>query len=1158
MKKKYLSVIALACYISLLLFSLSKNVWADVVSGEGGGHAGSGDVTECSSTYTGNPYVHQPVCGDGKGGGGASWRIYRMASNITSISGLNNLNKANWTVKHSSKVGGNDPDASSDNIIKECAEKGAPYILLYGLNSISLSSSQPKNFYVMFNRLPVNGNCYKNRGCFYTPNTYDAIKKTKDLQTKINNNTFYNGQIVTENAARGFYNIELQNANKKKVGKEKFKKVGGFCSFGGAPTSFTLTAYAVDLDNNVLNGGEFIDDADYEGGGTATVDSEDYDFAGYTWYGWDVKGTHGICTNVTNRTCSQANMPANDTVVYAYYIRDLFQGKTAVTHNGATVDTNWKQNETVTTTAQCPEGGCTVSFNHQIKRIQGSGPTSYSVDLFSNYATPATSTLIPNGHFTAAGPATVRNSGSYTVKPGMIVCETLRVFSTTVPGSDQLVYSTACFKATGLGDSGIDAKVKNAHAASTYHTWQDEVYAKPTDSVDVKTSYEPKSQYAASAIVNKIKDNGGDFKDVVNYVNGVNIGAMYLSQYNSWNNGYNARSDNCDSETYNKPGTVGSTETISHETPCTILDSHVGLTELSITAETNNTIKNVAKSVELGVTSEAYPKFTADIDWSAVSKTAYIRVPYNFNTTATITTEGNSEDKTVPVFAGESKTVIATTTLTSKTNTVTTSDGTSEYTTLAHNVLRKLVVYNPSSTGGQKSGGITGELGREGDICTSYFGTSNNEVDCGYSEQKTTDTFTPGNSGDETQEYQFDVYDEPAGSTVCVALAVFPASSGSDYNYNNQNYDMKWRISDSKCFQVAKRPSIQVWGGNVYAGGNIATGISIKNNLYGYNSYTVNSLQGTPRTFGSWSELGTVSRGSVSGFASGATIGYISNNNGTLNPVPYASILAESPNSRESVGDNPGGSSKNRFCDLIPLTFANACDGNATTGTGGKDATSGITIDKDVLASLASSDIGTSEISGSINVTDTAGDEAMIQHSADNLEITGGSLVRGTFRVVTSDKDIRISGNIGIDDSITMGTFRQAPKLVIFANNNIYIDCGVTNLYGLLVADRVITCSDGISSTDDMNEKTTDTINEQKNSNQLILQGAIVANRLYANRTYGAARGANSIVPAEIIKFDPTLYLWGGAAGINTEEENDSTINGNMEVTYIHEVAPRY
>ena len=77
------------------------------------------------------------------------------------------------------------------------------------------------------------------------------------------------------------------------------------------------------------------------------------------------------------------------------------------------------------------------------------------------------------------------------------------------------------------------------------------------------------------------------------------------------------------------------------------------------------------------------------------------------------------------------------------------------------------------------------------------------------------------------------------------------------------------------------------------------------------------------------------------------------------------------------------------------------------------------------------------------------------------------------------------------------------------------------------------------------------TINNPENSNQLTINGAIIAKRLIANRTYGAATGANSIVPAEIVNFDPTLYQFGGSA-----EANDDT-TGRLDVTTMHEVAPR-
>ena len=45
------------------------------------------------------------------------------------------------------------------------------------------------------------------------------------------------------------------------------------------------------------------------------------------------------------------------------------------------------------------------------------------------------------------------------------------------------------------------------------------------------------------------------------------------------------------------------------------------------------------------------------------------------------------------------------------------------------------------------------------------------------------------------------------------------------------------------------------------------------------------------------------------------------------------------------------------------------------------------------------------------------------------------------------------------------------------------------------------------------------------------------------------------MVPAEIIDFDPSLYMWGGIAGGGEGKDN---AYGNMEVTYLRELAPRY
>ena len=84
------------------------------------------------------------------------------------------------------------------------------------------------------------------------------------------------------------------------------------------------------------------------------------------------------------------------------------------------------------------------------------------------------------------------------------------------------------------------------------------------------------------------------------------------------------------------------------------------------------------------------------------------------------------------------------------------------------------------------------------------------------------------------------------------------------------------------------------------------------------------------------------------------------------------------------------------------------------------------------------------------------------------------------------------------------------------------------------------TCADG-----------DDDINKRERSNQLTINGAIIAGKLLdLKRTYGAAKGVNSGVPAEIINFDPTFYLWGSADAEKQENKEYTTV-------YTAEVAPR-
>ena len=152
--------------------------------------------------------------------------------------------------------------------------------------------------------------------------------------------------------------------------------------------------------------------------------------------------------------------------------------------------------------------------------------------------------------------------------------------------------------------------------------------------------------------------------------------------------------------------------------------------------------------------------------------------------------------------------------------------------------------------------------------------------------------------------------------------------------------------------------------------------------------------------------------------------------------------------------------------------------------------------------------------------------------------LTGGGIGSGV-KTIHSDGKIIITGDVQYAGNYSK--LYDVPKIIIYGVAGIDISCGVNRIDALLVTNgKVKTCSDS------------DDINSKDNSRQLIINGAIIAGNIEANRTYGAATGANSIIPAEIINFDPTLYMWG-----EIKKENEVT-NAGLRTTYLHELSPRY
>lgn len=385
----------------------------------------------------------------------------------------------------------------------------------------------------------------------------------------------------------------------------------------------------------------------------------------------------------------------------------------------------------------------------------------------------------------------------------------------------------------------------------------------------------------------------------------------------------------------------------------------------------------------------------------------------------------------------------------------------------------------------------------------------------------------------ESIEPEINIPDVPAGRKVCVTLSIYPGASGLETNTSVSGFD-GWKDSNEVCFTVAKRPSIQMWGGNVYSRGNLTTSIANKTNFDGGPYNPLFTPDQTITSFGSWGELGVVRNGAISGFGSGASMGYASNDGG-LSPNPFlVNTVASAP--------SPGGSSnKNNYCDLIPLTIPSCINGNTASGLSSVVGITKITSDKESIVKLLASE-DNSKVTNNYRHFDTDSEIT----ASDIDEMTDVS----TTKVVSSNGSITIKDDLEYFKDSEYTSFDQIPKLVIYAKNNIYIDCAVGRIDALLIAnDTVVTCNnfEGNLTNDNVKKH----INDPENSKQLIINGAIIAKRLIPNRTYGAATGANSIVPAEIVNFDPTLYQFGKGA-----ESNDDTTS-KLDTAFIKELAPR-
>ena len=398
----------------------------------------------------------------------------------------------------------------------------------------------------------------------------------------------------------------------------------------------------------------------------------------------------------------------------------------------------------------------------------------------------------------------------------------------------------------------------------------------------------------------------------------------------------------------------------------------------------------------------------------------------------------------------------------------------------------------------------------------------------------------------ESLEGVYNSYDVSAGDFMCFVVAVYPAQSNGDTDMSGGNG--MWRFSQPACAIVAKRPTFQVWGGDMYTNSTIKAKVADKRNVYaGYKgnmgNFTTQGSTSTGKThYGSWVEEGLVigaSGGVTTGgnfaFASGAALGY-----------------RNEPEKANTGVDGDLACSK-----MAPLTIANSggsCGYPSGIGSEFKD-------NNDNRRELIDYWVQSTQ-----NPTASG---AKIVYSNSN-SIGNVTVPKKETWIYDANGIFTITGNIKYEDGYNASsTLRDIPKVVIYADN-VNISCNVIEVDAIIITKaggKVDTCSEhsNVPEPEEM-------VDNPMRSNPLRIFGMVITDYITLGRTYGSAawkdekcssvnndldkdrydpRCNGQLAAAEVFDFDSSILLWSEFMASAAETDT-------MQVVYQNEIAPRY
>ena len=573
-----------------------------------------------------------------------------------------------------------------------------------------------------------------------------------------------------------------------------------------------------------------------------------------------------------------------------------------------------------------------------------------------------------------------------------------------------------------------------------------------------------------------------------------------------------------------------------------------------------------------------YP--VASKDYGERSTSASVVTPYNFNTYVT-----SSIDSDNVIFSGERVNISGSYHILSRSNTMVAKNPYATHTS-DKETFRIYELLIPPHTNPQT---LSGSDHSDQDVCR-YYGSDNCHL-----VKAVKGVMNPeGNYNGSDQEsdiFSRTVPDdrEYVGYKYCTATSIWPASAHNTTENNFENNtsgpaitggdETKFNISDLSCVTIAKKPNFQIWGGGMFTNGQIETAVSRKTPGQSFSSYP----SAAEKIFGSWDEYHVVAGGRVSGFGSGASLGYEKGYNYNL-PTGGSDVSNSIYNltiaNRRNIGESGVYGLPSGLLSRLKARYRDNIAKNSSLKI--------TTHDTGLQNTYIRGDINLSQIQlpdHNPNTTDT------LFRTYDTLYKT----------ITTADKQnntlvLYVDGTLTIDQNLCYSAFggnncqyetstKQAaytdvstesitklPQILIFAKN-INVLSKVNRVDAWLILDED-NASNNLNTCSDANEPSAEQCSET-----VIFNGPVFAKSLTLKRTGGANHGGGlmagipadqrvlgtryakhaggyyaissdgSVAPAEIFNLRSDAYYWG---------IGQAQRSGIAEVVYQRELAPRY